>query len=38
VPSENDPDPDQELNENDERWALMTDAQRQAFDSARGKI
>ncbi|KAI7816456.1 hypothetical protein BC939DRAFT_44147 [Gamsiella multidivaricata] len=36
VPGEDDPDPDQGLNENDERWALMTEAQRQAFDSTRG--
>ncbi|KAG0293802.1 Rsp5p-dependent ubiquitination, sorting of cargo proteins at the multivesicular body [Dissophora globulifera] len=35
VPSEDDPDPDQGLDETDERWALMTDAQRQTFDSAR---
>ncbi|KAF8983209.1 Rsp5p-dependent ubiquitination, sorting of cargo proteins at the multivesicular body [Entomortierella lignicola] len=35
VPTEDDPDPDAQLNENDERWALMTDAQRLAFDSTR---
>ncbi|KAG0000947.1 Rsp5p-dependent ubiquitination, sorting of cargo proteins at the multivesicular body [Entomortierella chlamydospora] len=35
VPSEDDPDPDAQLNENDERWALMTEAQRLAFDSTR---
>ncbi|KAF9353273.1 Rsp5p-dependent ubiquitination, sorting of cargo proteins at the multivesicular body [Mortierella sp. AD094] len=35
VPAEDDPDPDAQLNENDERWALMTDAQRLAFDSTR---
>ncbi|ORZ05486.1 concanavalin A-like lectin/glucanase domain-containing protein [Lobosporangium transversale] len=35
VPSEDEPDPNQELNENDERWALMTEAQRQAYDSSR---
>ncbi|KAF9103253.1 Rsp5p-dependent ubiquitination, sorting of cargo proteins at the multivesicular body [Mortierella sp. AM989] len=35
VPAEDDPDPDAQLNENDERWSLMTDAQRLAFDSTR---
>ncbi|KAG0221188.1 concanavalin A-like lectin/glucanase domain-containing protein [Mortierella sp. GBAus27b] len=35
VPGEDDPDPDQGLNENDVRWALLTDAQRQAHDSSR---
>ncbi|KAF9935856.1 Rsp5p-dependent ubiquitination, sorting of cargo proteins at the multivesicular body [Mortierella alpina] len=35
VPGEDEPDPDHGLNENDERWALLTDAQRQAYDSAR---
>ncbi|KAF9578065.1 Rsp5p-dependent ubiquitination, sorting of cargo proteins at the multivesicular body [Lunasporangiospora selenospora] len=34
VPEEHDADPDQDLNENDERWALLTDAQRQAFTAA----
>jgi hypothetical protein len=37
VPSEDEPDPDSTLNENDERWALLTDAQRQAYTSSRGK-
>ncbi|KAK5805591.1 hypothetical protein F5H01DRAFT_74442 [Linnemannia elongata] len=36
VPSEDEPDPDSTLNENDERWALLTDAQRQAYTSSRG--
>ncbi|KAF9128792.1 Rsp5p-dependent ubiquitination, sorting of cargo proteins at the multivesicular body [Mortierella sp. 14UC] len=35
VPGEDEPDPDSGLNENDERWALLTDAQRQAYTSAR---
>lgn len=35
VPSEDEPDPDSTLNENDERWALLTDAQRQAYTSSR---
>ncbi|KAG0202559.1 Rsp5p-dependent ubiquitination, sorting of cargo proteins at the multivesicular body [Mortierella sp. GBA30] len=35
VPGEDEPDPDQGLTEDDERWALLTDAQRQAYDSAR---
>ncbi|KAF9433239.1 Rsp5p-dependent ubiquitination, sorting of cargo proteins at the multivesicular body [Entomortierella beljakovae] len=35
VPAEDDPDPDAQLNESDERWALMTEAQRQAFDTTR---
>lgn len=37
VPSEDEPDPDSTLNENDERWALLSDAQRQAYTSSRGK-
>lgn len=36
VPSEDEPDPDSTLNENDERWALLTEAQRQAYTSSRG--
>ncbi|KAF9084179.1 Rsp5p-dependent ubiquitination, sorting of cargo proteins at the multivesicular body [Mortierella sp. AD031] len=35
VPSEDEPDPDSTLNEDDERWAQLTDAQRQAYTSAR---
>ncbi|KAG0283821.1 Rsp5p-dependent ubiquitination, sorting of cargo proteins at the multivesicular body [Linnemannia gamsii] len=38
VPSEDEPDPDSTLNENDERWALLTDAQRQAYTSSRAPV
>ncbi|KAF9180268.1 Rsp5p-dependent ubiquitination, sorting of cargo proteins at the multivesicular body [Haplosporangium sp. Z 767] len=34
VPGEDEPDPYLPVNEDDERWALLTDAQRQAYDSA----
>ncbi|KAF9920254.1 hypothetical protein FBU30_009957 [Linnemannia zychae] len=38
VPGEDEPDPDSTLNEDDERWALLTEAQRQAYTSSRGVI